>query len=87
MFLHTGFIYEAYDKCLQRNVALKIEKKDKNKNILMFEYSVLGCLKGKYELILESKILSKSTSKRYCSLNIIHRRLNYMKDSNFNDEH
>ena len=32
---------------MQRNVALKIEKKDKNKNILMFEYNVLNCLKGK----------------------------------------
>ena len=31
---------------MQRNVALKIEKKDKNKNILMFEYNVLNCLKG-----------------------------------------
>jgi hypothetical protein len=43
-----GFIYEAFDKVMQRNVALKIEKKDKNKNILMFEYSVLGCLKGNH---------------------------------------
>jgi len=31
---------------MARNVALKIEKKDKNKNILMFEYNVLNCLKG-----------------------------------------
>jgi len=42
-----GFIYEAFDSVMQRNVALKIEKKDKNKNILMFEYNVLNCLKGK----------------------------------------
>lgn len=42
-----GFIYEAYDKKLERNVALKIEKKDKNKSILIFEYNVLNSLKGK----------------------------------------
>jgi serine/threonine protein kinase len=41
-----SFIYEAFDTIMQRNVALKIEKKDKNKNILMFEYNVLNCLKG-----------------------------------------
>jgi hypothetical protein len=28
-------------------VALKIEKKDKNKSILIFEYNVLNVLKGK----------------------------------------
>jgi len=33
-----GFIYEAYDKNLDKDVALKVEKKDKNKNILIFEY-------------------------------------------------
>lgn len=44
---YVGFIYEAFDKQMQRHVALKVEKKDKNKNILMFEYSVLGYLKGK----------------------------------------
>jgi hypothetical protein len=32
---------------MNKSVALKIEKKDKNKSILMFEYSVLGYLKGK----------------------------------------
>lgn len=37
---------------MARNVALKIEKKDKNKNILMFEYNVLNCLKGKAPLFL-----------------------------------
>ena len=45
--LAVGYIYEAYDKILQRNVALKIEKKDKNKSILIFEYNVLNMLKGK----------------------------------------
>ena len=42
-----GFIYEAYDKKLGKNVALKIEKKDKNKSILLFEYNVLNMLKGR----------------------------------------
>jgi serine/threonine protein kinase len=41
-----SFIYEAFDKKLQKNVALKIEKKDKNKSILIFEYNVLNVLKG-----------------------------------------
>lgn len=44
--LHLGLIYEAHDKKLQKNVALKIEKKDKNKSILIFEYNVLNVLKG-----------------------------------------
>lgn len=43
-----GFIYEAYDKILLKHVALKIEKKDKNKSILIFEYNVLNALKGTY---------------------------------------
>ncbi|CDW83244.1 serine threonine protein kinase [Stylonychia lemnae] len=41
-----SYIYEAFDKTLKQNVALKIEKKDKNKNILIFEFSVLNMLKG-----------------------------------------
>lgn len=44
--LKLGFIYEAFDKQLERNVALKIEKKDKNKSILIFEFNVLNVLKG-----------------------------------------
>ena len=38
LFTFIGFIYEAYDKVLQQDVAIKVEKKDKNKNILIFEY-------------------------------------------------
>ena len=34
----TGYIYEAFDGTLRMNVALKMEKKDKSKNILKFEY-------------------------------------------------
>jgi hypothetical protein len=34
-------------KVLQKNVALKIEKKDKNKSILIFEFNVINMLKGK----------------------------------------
>ena len=41
-----GLIYEAYDKVLQQDVAIKVEKKDKNKNILIFEFQVLNNLKG-----------------------------------------
>jgi len=32
---------------LKQEVAIKVEKKDKNKNILIFEYQVLNQLKGK----------------------------------------
>lgn len=46
-WLYLGYIYEAYDKQLGKNVALKVEKKDKSKNILKFEYQVLTHLKGK----------------------------------------
>lgn len=31
---------------MEQDVALKVEKKDKNKNILIFEYQVLLSLKG-----------------------------------------
>lgn len=41
-----SFIYEAYDKLLKQDVAIKVEKKDKNKNILTFEFQVLQQLKG-----------------------------------------
>jgi len=49
---NLGFIYEAYDKILLKHVALKIEKKDKNKSILMFEFNVLNALKGKNSSML-----------------------------------
>jgi predicted Ser/Thr protein kinase len=39
-------IYQAYDNKLFKEVALKVEKKDKNKSILIFEYNVLTQLKG-----------------------------------------
>jgi len=45
--LLLGYIFEAYDANLRMNVALKMEKKDKSKNILKFEYQVLQHLKGK----------------------------------------
>ena len=41
-----SFIYQAYDNTLEKDVALKVEKKDKNKSILIFEYNVLINLKG-----------------------------------------
>jgi predicted Ser/Thr protein kinase len=39
-------IFEAHDRLLNKRVALKIEKKDKSKDILLFEYNVLQALKG-----------------------------------------
>ena len=41
LFGLLGYIYEAFDSHLRFNVALKMEKKDKSKNILKFEYQVL----------------------------------------------
>ena len=41
-----SFIYQAFDSTLNKDVALKVEKKDKNKSILLFEYNVLLALKG-----------------------------------------
>ena len=56
-----GYIYEAYDKQLGKNVALKVEKKDKSKNILKFEYQVLTHLKGKQ---MQLNILNSDLSAR-----------------------
>jgi serine/threonine protein kinase len=39
-------IYQAYDKHLKREVALKVEKEDKHKKILKFEYEILRNLQG-----------------------------------------
>ena len=36
-----SIIYEAFDRNQNRNVAIKVEKKDKQKTILLFEYHVL----------------------------------------------
>jgi len=41
-----SIIYEAFDRQQNMNVALKIEKKDKQKTILLFEYHVLQSLVG-----------------------------------------
>ena len=51
---YLGYIYEAYDKKLETNVALKIEKKDKNKSILIFEYNVLNMLRGKPQIFVKN---------------------------------
>ena len=45
-------IYQAYDKHLKREVALKVEKEDKHKKILKFEYEILRNLQGKYIIIV-----------------------------------
>jgi predicted Ser/Thr protein kinase len=46
---------------LGKDVALKIEKKDKNKNILLFEYQVLKQLEGK-------RFLTRSGLKHICNV-------------------
>lgn len=47
-FQNLGVIFEAWDCKRKENVALKIEKKDKIKTILLFEYKVLTNLQRKY---------------------------------------
>jgi predicted Ser/Thr protein kinase len=42
-----GKIYQAFDKSLKRDVALKIEKEDKHKKILKMEFDILKNLQGK----------------------------------------
>jgi hypothetical protein len=42
----SGTIYAGYDPKLQKKVALKIEKPDKSKRVLLFEYQVLRKLQG-----------------------------------------
>lgn len=37
---------------LNQDVAIKVEKKDKNKNILIFEFQVLNNLKGRFKPFL-----------------------------------
>lgn len=41
-----GTIYSAYDNTRKESVALKVEKVDKPKRILQFEYQVLNLLQG-----------------------------------------
>lgn len=41
-----GKIYRAFDKKLNKEVALKIEKEDKHKKILKLEYEILKSLQG-----------------------------------------
>ena len=52
---------------MSRNVALKVEKKDKNKNILKFEYSVINCLKGKADYLVMWYIHIHIGLKHVCS--------------------
>lgn len=41
-----GVLYSAYDNVLKETVALKVEKADKAKKVLLFEYKVLRDLQG-----------------------------------------
>lgn len=45
-FIFVGTIFSAEDKLRNEKVAVKIEKPDKSKRILMFEYDVLKQLQG-----------------------------------------
>jgi predicted Ser/Thr protein kinase len=49
--LIIGKIFHAYDNKLKMDVALKVEKEDKNKKILKFEYEILKSLQGKKKSI------------------------------------
>ncbi len=46
IFLNLGKLYQAFDKVLNIDVALKEEKADKHKKILKFEYEILKDLQG-----------------------------------------
>lgn len=46
-YSNLGVIFEAWDSKRKENVALKIEKKDKIKTILLFEFKVLNNLQRK----------------------------------------
>ena len=47
-YCEDGYTFlKAYDKELKQNVALKVEKEDKNKKILKMEYEILQNLQGK----------------------------------------
>ena len=48
---YLGVIFEAWDSKRKENVALKIEKKDKIKTILLFEFKVLNNLQRKRQLL------------------------------------
>jgi len=50
-FLLLGTIYSAYDNQLKEIVALKVEKPDKSKKVLLFEYETLKHLQGKQKYI------------------------------------
>lgn len=46
--IYVGKIYKAFDKKLNMDVALKIEKEDKHKKILKLEYEILKNLQGNF---------------------------------------
>ena len=41
-----GKVFKAFDNITNQEVALKVEKEDKNKKILKFEYDILQDLQG-----------------------------------------
>ena len=44
--INSGKLYKAYDKIQSCDVALKVEKEDKSKKILKFEYEILRNLQS-----------------------------------------
>ena len=44
--MDIGTIYSAYDNVRKEVVAMKVEKADKSKKVLMFEYQALKKLQG-----------------------------------------
>lgn len=45
-YFNSGKSFQAYDRKLKKEVALKVEKEDKNKQILKFEYEILKTLQS-----------------------------------------
>jgi predicted Ser/Thr protein kinase len=50
--IHIGTLYAAHDNIRNETVALKVEKADKAKKVLLFEYKVLKDLQGIVRVIL-----------------------------------
>ena len=58
--LKLGKIFRALDKLKNKEYAIKVEKEEKNKKILHFEYGVLKDLQSNYFNLSSSPICSES---------------------------
>ncbi len=63
--LSLGNIYSAYDYVRREVVALKVEKADKSKKILLFECQVLRSLQGKLRSVLTPVLGLQSVCQLY----------------------